>query len=259
MNIIVLIKQVPAPEAIIKVTPDNKSLDVENKHVLNFFDELAIEAALRIKEKVGGAVTVISLSHQRTVEGLRTALAMGANNTLLINDPAFKNNDAYATARSLAEAIKQRTFDLILCGKEAMDDGSTQVGPAVAEFLGIPHISTITKLEIAYDKKNARVERQIEGGKEIINCSLPALFTAQKGLNEPRVPLVSGIMKAMRAKIEEINLAALGLSLDQIAPKIRILKYSSPPKRPQVKIIEGEPEDKAKTLIRLLKEESKII
>jgi len=259
MNIIVLVKQVPTPEAIIKTTPDNQRLEIENKHALNFFDELAVEEALRLKEKHGGKVTALSLSPTRSLDGLRTTLAMGVDNVLLINDPVFKDNDAYATARSLAEAIKKMDFDLILCGKEALDDGSTQVGPAVAEFLGIPHISTITKLEIAADKKNVRVERQIEGGKEIVNCSLPALFTAQKGINEPRVPLVSGIMKAMKTKIEEINLTTLGLSLDQIAPKTKILKYNSPPKRPQVKILEGEPEDKAKTLVRLLKEESKII
>jgi len=290
VNIIVLIKQVPDPEAIIKVSakggsasggnPDGQGLEIENKYVMNFFDELAVEEALGIREKSGsGTVTVISLGPHRALQALRTGIAMGADRAILINDPALDNSDSYIVAKVLSQFIKSATGgsavgtgkqekdcnrkekpDIILCGKEAMDDNACQVGPAVAEFLGLPHLSNITKLDIADDKKTARVERQIEGGKEIVECSLPAIFTTQKGINEPRVPLVTGVMKAMRAKIEEINLATLGLSPDgHPGTRTRILKYYEPPRRTKVKIIDGELPDKVKNLVRLLREEAKVI
>jgi len=267
MKIIVLVKQVPDPEAVITVSAkggptgnsDGQGLEIENKYVLNFFDQLSVEEAIRIKEKLGlSIVTVISLGPRRAVESLRTCLAMGADRVILVNDPALENSDAYTIAKLLAQFIKKELPDIILCGKESMDDNACQVGPAVAEFLGLPHVSTIIKLEIG-NNKTALVERQIEGGKEIVTCSLPAVFTTQKGINEPRIPLVTGVMKAMRAKIEEINLATLGLNAADVEPKTRILKYYQPPKRPKVKIIEGELPDKIKTLIKLLREEAKVI
>jgi hypothetical protein len=128
----------------------------------------------------------------------------------------------------------------ILCGKQAIDDDAGAVGPALAQLLGIPHLTSIVELEIFADKREARAAREIEGGREIVACPLPALFSAQKGLNEPRIPQVAGVMKAMRAKFEKIDLKALGLSPEDAKPKTKILKFYPPQKRPPVKMIEDD-------------------
>jgi len=259
MHILVLVKQVPDTEAIIRAQSDTQ-LDIENKYALNFFDEFAVEEALRIKERVGeGTVTVLTLGSKKATDALRRGIAMGADEAFQIEDPALEEVDSYTTAKALAKFIEGRGYDIILCGKQAIDDDSGAVGPALAQFLGIPYLTSIVELEIAADKKEARAAREIEGGTEIVTCSLPALFSAQKGLNEPRIPQVAGVMKAMKAQIEKIDLKALDLSPEEVGPKIKIIKYYPPKKRPPVKMIEEEFPKNVEVLVKILREQEKVI
>ena len=260
MEIYVLVKQVPDPEAIVKVKSDSE-LEIENKYFTNFFDEIAIETGLKLKEKLGGKVTVLTVDNKR-VDALRRGIAMGADDAIQITDPALEGSDQFATAKVLAAYLKHKPFDLILTGRQAMDDDAGIVGPAVAEALGIPHVNTIIGLEMNEPKKEARVIREVEGGKEILFCPLPALFTCQKGLNTPRIPQVMNVMKAMKAQIKKVDLAALGLSAMEVggqALKIKVQKYLPPPKRPPVKMVKEDFPDNVKVLVKLLKEEAKVI
>ncbi|UCC66526.1 MAG: electron transfer flavoprotein subunit beta/FixA family protein [Deltaproteobacteria bacterium] len=263
MNIVVLVKQVPDSEAMVQVKADGSAIEVEDKYNLNFFDSLAVEEALRIKEQVGvGKVTVVTLGTKKSVEALRTGVAMGADEAILLQDQAFEGGDEYATARVLARTMRDMDYDLILCGREAFDDSSGAVGPLVAEFLGIPHVTVVVKVQVSPDERTVVVEREIEGGREIIKAPLPVLISAQKGLNEPRVPPVTGVMKAMRAEIKTLDLASLNLSLDdvgRVGAKEETLRYYRPPERPAVTMIEGEAPDAVRQLVKLLKEEAKAI
>jgi len=150
-------------------------------------------------------------------------------------------------------------FDVILCGKQAIDDDSGAVGPALAQFLGIPYLTSIVELEITAEQNEARAAREIEGGREVVTLPLPALFSAQKGLNEPRIPQVAGVMKAMKAQIGKIDLQALGLSPEDVRPRTKILKFHPPRKRPGVKMIEEEFPRNVEVLVKILREEEKVI
>lgn len=253
MNIVVLIKQVPDAEAIIEVASDGSTLKIEQKFAMNLFDEFAVEEALRIREKHAGTVRVISLGGPKAVEALRTAIAMGADEAIHLDDAAFLDGDGYATAYALSRAITKGPFDVILCGRQAIDDDRGEVGQMVAQFLDIPHVGGVMKLEIADGK--AIAECPTEGGKEVIEAILPALFTAQKGLNEPRVPLITGVMKAMKTQIPKMTPADLGISASEIGTggaKVRIVRYHAPKKRPAVQMIPGEAEEAAIEAARIL-------
>jgi len=262
-NILVLIKQVPDSEAMVQVQADGSGVEIEDRYTLNFFDSLAVEEALRIKEHQGsGTVTIITLGTQKSIEALRTAIAMGADEAILLEDPAFAGGDGYATAKALAAAIKGKEYDVILCGREAFDDSSGIVGPLVAEFLGIPHITSVIKIDLSPEEQVVIVEREIEGGKEIIKTPLPVLLAAQKGLNEPRVPPVMGVMKAMRVEIKKLDLAAIGLSQTEAGKAgslEEILRYHRPPVRSPVTMIQGTAADAVKQLVIYLREEAKVI
>jgi len=263
VNVIVCMKQVPDTETLIKIKPDGSGIVTDDiKYVMNPYCEFAVEEALRIKEKFGGQAILVTMGPQRAVEALRTGLAMGADRSIHLNDPAFEGADGFATAKALAEVIKKETFDLILCGKQAVDDDLAQVGPSLAELLNLPYVTLITKLELFRDKKKAKVEREIEGGREVVEVNLPAVFTCQKGLNEPRYASLPGIMKAKKKEVKPVDLAALGIPADQVGgagSKTKILRYIRPPSRPPGKIISGEVLDAAKNLVRLLREEAKVI
>lgn len=263
MNIIVCMKQVPDTETLIKIKPDGSGIVTDDiKYIMNPYCEYGVEEALRIKEKFGGVAILVTVGAARAVEALRTGLAMGADRSIHLNDPAFEGGDGFATAKALAEVIKKETFDLILCGKQAVDDDMAQVGPALAEILNLPHATLITKLELFPDKNKAKVEREVDGGREVLEVNLPAVFTCQKGLNEPRYASLPGIMKAKKKEVKPINLASLGLPADQVGAagsKTKILKYIPPPSRPPGKIVSGEILDVAKNLVKLLREEAKVI
>jgi len=259
VDIVVLVKRVPDSEAQVSVKGDGSGIAVEERYGMNFFDSLAVEEALRLKEKHGGKVTALSLGPEASKEVLRTALAMGVDEAVLVCDPNLGDPDEFITARVLATAIRGMPFDLVLCGKEAFDDASGIVGPLVAEALGIPCVTMVTKVEVRDGE--VRVEREVEEGKEAFSVRLPALLTAQKGLNEPRVPSVMGVVKAMKAPIKNLDLQALGLNPEEVASqkRIRAKGYAVPRRTRKVKYIKGDPETMVRELIELLKVEAKVI
>ena len=256
MNIIACVKQVPDTEALIKVKPDGSGIVEDGiKWVMNPYDEFGVEEALRLKEKFGGDVTIISVGPARVMETIRTALAMGAEKGIHIDDPALYGADAYTTATALAAAIKGIPYDIIFCGQRAIDDDSGQVGAILAELLGIPQLTIVTKLEMT--DKAAKAIRPIEGAQLVIESPLPCVVTAQKGLNEPRYASLPGIMKAKKKPVDVKNAAALGIAADS---KAKVVKTIPPPARPPGKIVEGEePAQKAIAVCRLLREEAKVI
>lgn len=257
MNIIACIKQVPDTEAQIKVKADGSGIEEGGiKWIMNPYDEFGVEEALRLKEKFGGEVTIISVGPARAMEAIRTALAMGAEKGILIDDPVLYRADSYATAEALAAVIKGLPYDIIFCGQRAIDGDCGQVGAILAELLGIPQVTFVTKLEI--DGTKVRATRPIEGAQYVIETSLPCVITATKGLNEPRYASLPGIMKAKKKPVDVKNAAAIGVSG---ASKAKVVKFVPPPARPPGKIIaaDGTPEGKAAELAKLLREEAKVI
>jgi len=258
------LKQVPDSESLIKIAQDKRSIVKDDiKWVMNPYDEFGVEEALRIKEKFGGEVTVIGLGPKRVTESIRTALAMGADKGVLINDPALEGSDSISTAKALAAVIKDLPYDMIFTGQRGIDDDMGLVGATLAEFLGIPHLSIIVKVEVAEDGKAVKVNGPVEGQTLVIESSLPVLITAQKGLNEPRYASLPGIMKAKKKPLEEKTVADLGLNASEVgerARKLKVLELTPPPQRKAGKIVEGEtPEAKAAELARLLHEEAKVL
>lgn len=257
MNIVVCIKQTFDTEAKIvldgsgKIDPNGVNL------IINTYDEFAIEEGIKLKEKFGGEVTVVSLGSSRAAEALRTALAMGADKAVLISDPALDGADEWAAAEVLAKAVSTLSCDVILAGRIAIDDGSSQVAVRLAEKLNVPSVSSVLKLEI--EGTNATATREIDGGTEVIELSLPAVFTAQKGLNEPRYPSVAGIMKAKKKELKTLSLADLGLSASDIAAKMKVEKFSLPAARQAGRKLGGEAAQAAQELARLLREEAKVL
>ncbi len=256
MNIIACVKQVPDTETLIKVKPDGSGIDETGiKWVMNPYDEFGVEESLKLKEKFGGEVTIVSLGPARALEAIRTALAMGADKGIHINDPAFEGADSYAVATALAAAIKGMPYDIIFCGQRAIDDDSGQVGAVLADLLGIPQVTIITKVEV--DGNSVKVIRPIEGAQLLIESPMPCLLSAQKGLNEPRYASLPGIMKAKKKPVDVKDSAGLGVSIDV---KAKVVRFMPPPARPPGKIICGEdPSEKARELARLLREEAKVI
>ena len=256
MNIVACVKQVPDTEAQIKVKPDGSGIEEGGiKWVMNPYDEFAVEEALKLKEKSGGEVTVVSVGPARAMETIRTALAMGADKGIHISDPTLDGADGYTTASALAAAIKGIPHDIIFCGQRAIDDDSAQVGAILAELLGIPQVTVVTKFELTDGA--VKVIRPIEGAQLLIGCPLPALVTAQKGLNEPRYASLPGIMKAKKKPVDVKDAAALGVSAQS---KARVVRFVPPPARAAGKIVCGDdPAAKAAELARLLREEAKVI
>lgn len=259
MNIFVLMKRTFDTEEKIAISGGKVSEDgVE--FIINPYDEYAIEEALRVREAHGGEITVISVDDEEAEKQLRTALAMGVDKAVLINiDVAAGSgfSDQYTTAKVLAEYLTNKRVDLILAGNVAIDGASGQVGPRVAEMLGIPYVTAITKLVIS--GKDAIVTRDVEGDSEIIATTLPLLVTAQQGLNEPRYPSLPGIMKAKRKPLAKLTLADLGFKKDDVAPKTKIIELSLPSKKEDGKILSGELDSQVKELVHLLHTEAKVV
>ncbi len=254
MKIAVLVKEVPDLEALVKVAEGGASVEVEKKRCLSFFDEIAVEAALRAKAARGGSVVAISAGAGTGVEAVRRALAMGADGALLVDDPALGGADSLAVARALAALCRREGFDLVLAGRQATDDEAGLIGPMVAELLGLPCVIGVTALEL--EDGAARVSRETDRGTEVLRTPLPALLTAEKGLAEPRVPQVMGLMKAMRAQPPKVTLAELGLEAPAPTP---VAGYRGPAKRPPVKLLEGEPATVAAELVKSLREEARVL
>lgn len=249
MNIAVCIKQVPDTETRIKLTEDKKAVnESEINFILNPYDEFAVEEALRIKEKLGGDVTVISLGPERVTTAIRTAIAMGANKAIHIK--AEKNpTDPAVVAEALAQVLRQGNYDLILLGKQAIDDDHTQMPSLLSEKLNLPAVTVVIKLEV--NGQTLKAEREADGGHEIVECPLPAIISAQRGLNEPRYPSLKGIMQSKKIPIEEAMIT-LGDN------HLEILEFNYPPAKNPGKIV-GKGADEVPELLQLLHEEAKIV
>lgn len=249
MNTIVCIKRVPDSATRVRVAPDGKGLDSGGvKFVLNPYDEFALEEAIRLSEAAGeGTVTAITLGPPEAAETLRTALAMGADEAVLLE--AEGSHDGLAVARALADEVGGRDFDLLLFGKQAIDDDNMQVPQMVAELLELPCVTVVVGLEI--DGTRAVAHREVEGGHEVVEFSLPGVVAAQKGLNEPRYPNLKGIMAAKRKPLEQkpVTLAP---------PKLELLSLEEPPP-PKTGEIVGEGPDAVPELVRRLREEAKVL
>ncbi|MBI3089296.1 MAG: electron transfer flavoprotein subunit beta/FixA family protein [Candidatus Tectomicrobia bacterium] len=263
MKIVVCMKQVPDSETQIKLAPDGGGVDLHDaQFVVNPYDEFALEEALRLKERFGGEVTVVTMGGDKAKEALRTCLAMGADRGVHLNDPAFAGCDSLGTAGVLAAALRKLEYDLILCGKQAIDDDCMHVGPQLAELLDLPQVCVVNKLSVAEDGTSAVAHRQIEGGSEVVSVTFPAVITCQKGLNEPRYPSLKGIMGAKKKPLDEWRAGELGIdpaSVGAGAAAVQIRQFFPPPPRSAGRKIEGDPAHAAKELVRLLREEAKVV
>lgn len=255
MNIVVCLKQTFDTEEKI-VIKDGKISEDGVEFVINPYDEYAVEEAIKLRDEHGGEVTVVTIGPDRAEQALRTALAMGADKAVIVDDESLFGDELTA-AQVLAAVIKKNDFDIILCGNVAVDDGSGQVGPRLAEALGIPHVTTITKLEISGN--NVTAHRDVEGDMEVISSTLPILVTAQQGLNEPRYPSLPGIMKAKKKPLDRYSASDLGLTVDAVKAKTEQLDVFLPPKKEAGRILQGDLKDQAKELTQLLRNEAKVL
>jgi electron transfer flavoprotein beta subunit len=263
MKIAVLIKQVPDTETKIKVNAAGSGTEADGvKYVINPYDEFAIEEALKTKEKTAaagggpGEVVAISMGPTRVIEAIRTALAMGADRGIQIDDAGIVA-DSFVTARVLANALQKESFDVIFCGKQAIDDDAAQVTQMTAEFLNMPQTMLVEKFELSADKKGATVHRRVGGGsKEVYDVVFPAIFGCDKGLNTPRYASLPGIMKAKTKPLAVVKASEL---IGETKPKTTNVNYRLPPERKAGKILQGEPDQVVKELVKLLREEAKVI
>ncbi|MFA5093075.1 MAG: electron transfer flavoprotein subunit beta/FixA family protein [Candidatus Omnitrophota bacterium] len=258
MNIIVCIKQVPETTEV-RINPETNTLMREGvKSIINPFDMYAIEEAIRLKERFGGKVSIVTMGPPQADSALREAISMGADEGFLVCDRAFAGSDTWATSYTLAGAIKKiGAFDLIICGKQASDGDTAQVGPGISTHLNIPQVTYVKKVEEATDK-SMRVERMLEEGFEIIQTPLPALLTVVKEINEPRIPSLKGLMKAKSAKITTLTQKELELDPQQIGlcgSPTQVVKIFTPTPRVGGQILNGEIPDIAKQLVDLIKDE----
>ena len=255
MKILVTVKQVPDTATKIQIRADGQGIQEDGiKWVINPYDEFAIEEALRIKEKQGGEVVIVALGPSRVEEAVRQSLAMGADRAVVISTDAPVDPAAAATA--LAAVCGEEGFDLILTGKQAVDDDSAQVGPMIAANLGLPQVTVVLKLEVDEAGHRLRAERELEGATEIVELPYPAVVTAQRGLNEPRYPTLPNIMKAKKKEVRRGSMDSLSLALE---PRVTVNRLFAPPDRPEPTILTGEPEETAKELVRLLHSEAKVL
>jgi electron transfer flavoprotein beta subunit len=259
MKIVVCIKQVPDTATQMKIAAGGKSIETAGiTWIVSPYDEFAVEEALRIKEKRGqGEVVAISLGPDRVKETLRSALAMGADRAIHLNDPAWAEADTLTTARALAAAIKQEGPALVLCGRQAIDDDMGAVAAQLAEILGWPCASWIMEEAVDAEAKTIRVGRQVEGGLEVFDLPLPAVVSAQKGLNEPRYPTLKGIMGAKRKEMKDLKAGDLGLADE--APQLSLVGLEALPPRPPGRVIPGDVPAAVKELVRSLREDAKAI
>lgn len=256
MNIIVCIKQVPETTQV-QINPETNTLVREGvKSIINPFDMYAIEEGVRLKEKCGGKVLVLTMGPPQAEAALREAISIGADEGILVCDQAFAGSDTWATSFTLSEAIKKiGVFDLILCGKQASDGDTAQVGPGISAHLDIPQVTYVKKIE-EIKEKSLRVERMMEEGFEIIETPLPALLTVVKEINEPRLPSLKGLMRSKSTKVilwsqKELNLDPQKIGL--CGSPTQVVKIFTPPPRQGGQIFQGDTQEIVEKLVGLLK------
>ena len=261
MKIVVFVKQVPDTETRIQIK-DGQVDTSSVKWVVNPYDEFAIEEALRIKERLGsGQVTVASLGPERVKEAIKYGLSLGADEGVWLKGEGVALGDPSSVASVLAAAATKIGFDLILTGKQGVDHDWSQAGVMLAERLDLPHVSVVVELKVDPGSKTGVAKREVEGGVETVEFELPALITAQKGLNEPRYASLKGIMAVKKKTIPEWTLADLGIDAATVGADagVRFLEFSLPPPRSAGKILEGDPAETARELVRILRQEAKVI
>ncbi len=255
MNIIVCIKQVP-DTAEIKINPETNTLMREGvPSIINPFDLHALEAAVRIKEDLGGRVTVLTMGPPQAESSLREAVSMGADEAVLLSDRAFAGSDTWATSYVLAGAIKKIGADIVFCGKQAIDGDTAQVGPETAEFLDIPHVSYVKKIEEITDN-SIRVERLMDEGYDVVESSLPVLLTVVKELNQPRMPSLKGKMAARKAEIRIMGKDGIEADENSLGLKgspTRVKNIFAPETKAERMMVEGEAEEQVDILIKELR------
>jgi electron transfer flavoprotein beta subunit len=262
MHVVVCVKQVPDTETKIRVK-DGQVDHSETKYVVNPYDEYAVEEGLRIKESLSeGKITLVSTGPERAKDALKSGLAVGADEAIHLIDEAFDGSDPYGTALILSKALQKLEYDIVFCGKQGVDEDHAQVGIILAELLGIPHVSVVTKLEISDDRKSIVAHREVEGGHEVIEAPLPAVITAQKGLNEPRYASIKGIMAVKKKVIPEWNAEEIGVEKDQVgaeAARIVVTEINLPTDRTAGKVFDEDPAQDAIKVAHLLRDEAKIL
>lgn len=255
MRIIVCIKQVP-DTAEVKINPETGTLIREGvPSIINPFDMHAIEAGIHIKERAGGKVTVITMGPPQAETALRDAISMGADAGVLLSDLAFAGSDTWATSYTLSRAIQKIGADVILCGKQAIDGDTAQVGPEIAEFLDIPHISYVKKIE-EITGNSIRVQRMMDEGYDIVESTLPVLLTVVKELNEPRLPSLKGKMAAKKAVIQKWGQSDIQADENDIGLKgspTQVKNIFRPEARSDRKMLEGTPEEQIEALLQELR------
>lgn len=257
MNFIVCIKQVPGTT---NVQIDSKTNTLKREGVeaiINPFDVYAIEEAVRLKERVGGKVIVVSMGPPQAEKALREAISVGADEGILVSDRAFAGSDTLATSYALAKTIEKiGQYDLIFCGKQAIDGDTAQVGPGIAEKLNIPHISYVKKIE-EIKPGYVRLQRMMEDGYDLLEMSLPALITVVKEINTPRLPSLKGMMASKKAVIPVWNAETIGAESAKIGltgSPTWVSKIFTPPPRVGGEMLEGDPAEQAKKLVEKLRE-----
>ena len=278
MKIVVIVRQTPDTEAKIQANASGNGIETSDiKWILNPFDEFAVEEAVQIKEATGAELIVLTVGPDRSVEALRTALAMGGDSSIHIKDESFGEMDSYALAKVIASKIKAMgDVDLIFAGKKWIDEESGQVAIQVAEELAIPQATLATRVAVDEGAKKVKVQSEIEGGQRIVEMTFPALITCERGLNEPRYASLPGIMKAKKKPLEEvlidsINLEEIGLTEDGLGSagsRIKVDSIDIPVIKRSLNIIKGEKADTvqadeiqkaSENLAKLLREEAKIL
>ena len=259
MKIVVCLKQVPSRDAFLKVNADSTWIkEADISYEVNEPDVYALEEALRLKEKLGGEVIVCTLGPARAGQAIKEALAKGADRALHLDDVAFVNLDAHATAKALAAAIRRENPELVLTGLQSDDFGFAQTGVIMAEMLNLPH-STIV-MEIQAEGGHLKVKRELEGGWfQWIEMSLPAVLTIQSGINKPRYATLKGIMAAKNKPLQKLTAQDLGLDAEALKPRQIISRIYVPQKTVQIEFIEGSPKEIAARLVDKLKNEANVI
>ena len=255
MNVIVCIKQVP-DTAEVKINPETGTLIREGvPSIINPYDMHALEAGLQIREKAGGKVTVLTMGPPQAESALRDTISMGADDTVLLTDKAFAGSDTWATSYTLSKAIEKIGADIIICGKQAIDGDTAQVGPEVAEFLSIPHISYVRRIE-EITANSIRVQRLMDEGYDVVESSLPVLLTVVKELNTPRLPSLKGKMAAKKAEVKKwgsLDIEADENNLGLKASPTQVKNIFAPEAKSGRKVFQGKPEEQVTALVNELK------
>lgn len=265
MKILVLLKQVPDSTTNIKVLPDGSDIDRTGvKMVLNPFAEFAIETAVQLREKRSDVtqITGVIAGSAKVLDALYSALAIGADDGIHILDDNFdRNYDELQMAALVAALVKDMGFDLVIRGKQEIDLDSGQIGPALAEALDLPHVGAVTRLDVAADGKSLTANRRIEGADELATVRLPALITIEKGLVEPRYPSLPNLMKAKKKPIKSVKpteIAGGPAAIERVGGS-KMHRVELPPPRPPGKVLDGDPAQAVRELVRLLREEAKVL